>query len=295
MSAPKPNRHDLKTAGLTKRRNTVLATFVREYEQFDNALEQKEREKNSFQQKFEKLQAEYDDAVEYIDEKVVKIGELNTKVIGLQQSIDAKKQEIAGLKVSVHNKLQSAISAEKKNNEERINEMREKCTKQRKNQRQVLHYLQRQLTTAQRYLESDSSDDDENSTSTVNSDELEQNLVVGGDNNAVTVSSSDDEEVSQKNANESREAANQKFVCTEAGCQRKYKSKSALSKHLRVHQDTKPFPCDFAGCCQAFIQKADLNRHKLKHTGAKPFTCNICRKTFTQVGNLNTHLKTHLK
>lgn len=283
--------HELKTAGLTKRRNTVLTTFVREYEQFDIALEQKENEKKLFQQKLDDLQEQYTLAMKSSAEKDTKIDELNKKVIELNRTIKGQEEEVTKLKASVRNNentIRAAILAEKNRQERKVIKMKAKCSKLRGAHQKVINDLQQQLTKAQRYIDDNSSDDEPN-TNTVNNDESQQK---GLDSNSVdgdsfTVSSSDDE-VGEKSSKRKRP-----FNCSEPGCQRSYKSKSALTKHMRTHKDEKPFPCDFSGCGQAFIQKTDLERHKRTHTGAKPFTCKVCAKNFSQMSNLKTHLKTH--
>lgn len=51
------------------------------------------------------------------------------------------------------------------------------------------------------------------------------------------------------------------------------------------------FKCKHEGCKSVFKKSCNLRDHFRKHTGQRPFTCAMCKKTFTQSGNLGRHLK----
>ena len=61
------------------------------------------------------------------------------------------------------------------------------------------------------------------------------------------------------------------FVCDV--CQKKFKSKSNLNVHKRIHSSEKPYKCDV--CERKFARKGDSTRHMLIHSGKKDFQCEV--------------------
>ena len=68
----------------------------------------------------------------------------------------------------------------------------------------------------------------------------------------------------------------------------------ALNYHREGHLEGKPYECDFGDCDQRFRQKSNLNRHKRIHKKEKPFICEKCCKSFTTTTNLKQHVQVHL-
>ncbi|RWS26822.1 zinc finger protein 236-like protein [Leptotrombidium deliense] len=71
-------------------------------------------------------------------------------------------------------------------------------------------------------------------------------------------------------------------------CGKKFKKKSQLIRHTRVHSGERPFICSVCG--KGFTQKNSLETHKAKHTGEKKYKCTFCDATFTQSGNMRCHI-----
>jgi transcription elongation factor Elf1 len=74
-------------------------------------------------------------------------------------------------------------------------------------------------------------------------------------------------------------------------CQKIFRDRSNLVKHIRTHTKEKPFVCDHCG--KSFAHSQTLKEHTFTHTNQKPFFCDICNKTFANEANLKRHARTH--
>ena len=70
------------------------------------------------------------------------------------------------------------------------------------------------------------------------------------------------------------------FVCYESNCQKSFKSKGLLQRHLITHSNEKSFKCD--ECKRRFGLKEILLQHKQIHSKQMPFKCDVigCEKRF---------------
>jgi hypothetical protein len=78
------------------------------------------------------------------------------------------------------------------------------------------------------------------------------------------------------------------FKCDE--CDLAFTQSYNLKMHQRIHSNEKPFKCD--ECDAIFTNNPALTRHKRIHTGDRPYKCTECDNTFTQSANLDRHIMT---
>ena len=74
-------------------------------------------------------------------------------------------------------------------------------------------------------------------------------------------------------------------------CDRYFSHSTAVINHKRTHTGEKPFACAHEGCGKCFADQSTLKKHRRIHTGEKPFPCPHCTKKFTQLGNMNKHVR----
>ncbi len=112
---------------------------------------------------------------------------------------------------------------------------------------------------------------------------------------------------------------NGEFVCEM--CDRAFREKDLLVKHMSCHDEEKPFECLACGkkfakacllrdhrrrhfevgafecsyCQKRFYTPNKLREHVRVHTGEAPLACNVCGKTFKRHSNLSEHKRIHLE
>ncbi|XP_072316378.1 zinc finger protein 236-like isoform X1 [Eucyclogobius newberryi] len=75
-------------------------------------------------------------------------------------------------------------------------------------------------------------------------------------------------------------------------CTQTFSTESQLQKHLREHESDKPHRCD--ECPQSFNLEFNLTLHKSTHS-TSDFSCPVCRKKFSRIASLKSHLMLHEK
>lgn len=83
------------------------------------------------------------------------------------------------------------------------------------------------------------------------------------------------------------------FVCKFPGCGSTFITRGHLRDHSRMHTNDRPYKCTICG--NGFMRSTTLKVHLRVHSGERPYACTFpgCKRTFTESGNLNTHMKVH--
>lgn len=69
---------------------------------------------------------------------------------------------------------------------------------------------------------------------------------------------------------------------------------SCNDKLKKKQTGERPFKCVYEGCGKCFVTKGHLKSHFLTHTGEKPNVCKTCGKMYSRLGRLRIHERTHV-
>ncbi|XP_075945014.1 uncharacterized protein LOC142947365 [Anarhichas minor] len=126
-----------------------------------------------------------------------------------------------------------------------------------------------------------------------NSHEAESQDQEGGKNGDSGSTDAEPEQQNQHHANNPAMATihchTQTFKCDM--CEKAFKCKPYLQRHMIVHKCTKLLTCKTCG--KSFQYNSYLKVHMRIHTGERPYTCKTCGKDFRFGSNLNDHMRIH--
>ena len=81
------------------------------------------------------------------------------------------------------------------------------------------------------------------------------------------------------------------FICPDPTCNKAFKRADALKNHIQSHNNHYNYVCSFPGCNAQFRKKAILQYHLTKHLPSQNFSCSSpgCKETFLTFKNLRNH------
>ena len=99
-------------------------------------------------------------------------------------------------------------------------------------------------------------------------------------------------EEARKESTGAHAVQNQRYKCSQPGCQKEYASRRYLQEHLKTHAGVKPYKCPH--CKSEFFYRGSLRRHMRGHTEKILFKCRFCGKEIGSKDNLRYHENKHL-
>ncbi|KAF2704477.1 hypothetical protein K504DRAFT_390173 [Pleomassaria siparia CBS 279.74] len=73
-------------------------------------------------------------------------------------------------------------------------------------------------------------------------------------------------------------------------CNKDFKQRSKLSRHLLAHAGYRPYHCSWNGCTKTFATNQAKDNHERTHTGSRPYKCDQCGYNTTTHTQLQTHI-----
>jgi uncharacterized Zn-finger protein len=79
-----------------------------------------------------------------------------------------------------------------------------------------------------------------------------------------------------------------KDQCPFKRCAKKFKFRSSLVNHMKLHQGSKEFKCRF--CNKPFATKGNKKEHEKRHLKMNLFVCNKCGNRFSRGDDYNQNI-----